>query len=151
MTLRFVGPTLFTPTQLMETRQIHFFFFNFVFCDIWKVCFRFAWHLETHTHPLHCGGSDSPPSFSLSLSSPHSLSNLWKHQKLLSVDLDKVALPNVRAYRPQVRPLSPGESGAWDIPGGNTRFWFGIRFRAAFPCVLWECVRMHNGLIVNRF
>lgn len=47
------------------------------------------------------------------------LSNLWKHQKLLSVDLDKVALPNVRAYRPQVRPLSPGESGAWDIPGGN--------------------------------
>uniref|UniRef100_A0A8C2YXR5 Membrane-bound transcription factor site-1 protease n=1 Tax=Cyclopterus lumpus TaxID=8103 RepID=A0A8C2YXR5_CYCLU len=45
-------------------------------------------------------------------------SNLWKHQKLLSVDLDKVALPNVRAYRPQVRPLSPGESGAWDIPGG---------------------------------
>ncbi|KAE8295892.1 Membrane-bound transcription factor site-1 protease [Larimichthys crocea] len=44
-------------------------------------------------------------------------SNLWKHQKLLSVDLDKVALPNVRAYRPQVRPLSPGESGAWDIPG----------------------------------
>uniref|UniRef100_A0A3Q1GFJ6 Membrane-bound transcription factor site-1 protease n=1 Tax=Acanthochromis polyacanthus TaxID=80966 RepID=A0A3Q1GFJ6_9TELE len=46
-------------------------------------------------------------------------SNLWKHQKLLSVDLDKVALPNVRAYRPQVRPLSPGESGAWDIPGGN--------------------------------
>lgn len=48
------------------------------------------------------------------------LSNLWKHQKLLSVDLDKVTLPNVRAYRPQVRPLSPGESGAWDIPGGNT-------------------------------
>lgn len=47
-------------------------------------------------------------------------SNLWKHQKLLSVDLDKVALPNVRAYRPQVRPLSPGESGAWDIPGGKT-------------------------------
>ncbi|XP_030588228.1 membrane-bound transcription factor site-1 protease isoform X2 [Archocentrus centrarchus] len=45
-------------------------------------------------------------------------SNLWKHQKLLSVDLDKVTLPNVRAYRPQVRPLSPGESGAWDIPGG---------------------------------
>uniref|UniRef100_A0AAQ4NRX1 Membrane-bound transcription factor site-1 protease n=1 Tax=Gasterosteus aculeatus aculeatus TaxID=481459 RepID=A0AAQ4NRX1_GASAC len=45
-------------------------------------------------------------------------SNLWKHQKLLSVDLDKVALPNMRAYRPQVRPLSPGESGAWDIPGG---------------------------------
>uniref|UniRef100_A0A7N8Y1D5 Membrane-bound transcription factor site-1 protease-like n=1 Tax=Mastacembelus armatus TaxID=205130 RepID=A0A7N8Y1D5_9TELE len=45
-------------------------------------------------------------------------SNLWKHQKLLSVDLDKVALPNVRAYRPQVRPLSPGESGAWDVPGG---------------------------------
>uniref|UniRef100_A0A7N6B6M5 Membrane-bound transcription factor site-1 protease n=1 Tax=Anabas testudineus TaxID=64144 RepID=A0A7N6B6M5_ANATE len=45
-------------------------------------------------------------------------SNLWKHQKLLSVDLDKVALPNLRAYRPQVRPLSPGESGAWDIPGG---------------------------------
>lgn len=51
-----------------------------------------------------------------------SLSNLWKHQKLLSVDLDKVALPNVRAYRPQVRPLSPGESGAWDIPGGNKEF-----------------------------
>lgn len=46
-------------------------------------------------------------------------SNLWKHQKLLSIDLDKVALPNVRAYRPQVRPLSPGESGAWDIPGGE--------------------------------
>uniref|UniRef100_A0A3Q2XY04 Membrane-bound transcription factor site-1 protease n=1 Tax=Hippocampus comes TaxID=109280 RepID=A0A3Q2XY04_HIPCM len=45
-------------------------------------------------------------------------SNLWKHQKLLSVDLDKVVLPNVRPYRPQVRPLSPGESGAWDIPGG---------------------------------
>uniref|UniRef100_A0A8C5N646 Membrane-bound transcription factor site-1 protease n=1 Tax=Gouania willdenowi TaxID=441366 RepID=A0A8C5N646_GOUWI len=45
-------------------------------------------------------------------------SNLWKHQKLLSVDLDKVALPNVRPYRPQVRPLSPGESSAWDIPGG---------------------------------
>ncbi|XP_061677597.1 membrane-bound transcription factor site-1 protease isoform X3 [Syngnathoides biaculeatus] len=44
-------------------------------------------------------------------------SNLWKHQKLLSVDLDKVALPNVKPYRPQVRPLSPGESGAWDIPG----------------------------------
>ncbi|XP_016391476.1 membrane-bound transcription factor site-1 protease-like [Sinocyclocheilus rhinocerous] len=46
------------------------------------------------------------------------LSNLWKHQKLLSVDMDKVVLPNVRPYRPQVRPLSPGESGAWDIPGG---------------------------------
>ncbi|MED6265078.1 Membrane-bound transcription factor site-1 protease, partial [Ilyodon furcidens] len=45
-------------------------------------------------------------------------SNLWKHQKLLSVDLDKVALPNMKSYRPQVRPLSPGESGAWDIPGG---------------------------------
>uniref|UniRef100_A0A8C9VRP1 Membrane-bound transcription factor site-1 protease n=1 Tax=Scleropages formosus TaxID=113540 RepID=A0A8C9VRP1_SCLFO len=45
-------------------------------------------------------------------------SNLWKHQKLLSVDMDKVALPNIRVYRPQVRPLSPGESGAWDIPGG---------------------------------
>uniref|UniRef100_A0AAR2LDS8 Membrane-bound transcription factor site-1 protease n=1 Tax=Pygocentrus nattereri TaxID=42514 RepID=A0AAR2LDS8_PYGNA len=45
-------------------------------------------------------------------------SNLWKHQKLLSVDIDKVELPNVGAYRPQVRPLSPGESGAWDIPGG---------------------------------
>uniref|UniRef100_A0A673JF34 Membrane-bound transcription factor site-1 protease-like n=1 Tax=Sinocyclocheilus rhinocerous TaxID=307959 RepID=A0A673JF34_9TELE len=46
------------------------------------------------------------------------LLNLWKHQKLLSVDMDKVVLPNVRPYRPQVRPLSPGESGAWDIPGG---------------------------------
>ncbi|XP_072554740.1 membrane-bound transcription factor site-1 protease isoform X2 [Paramormyrops kingsleyae] len=45
-------------------------------------------------------------------------SNLWKHQKLLSVDMDKVVLPNIRPYRPQVRPLSPGESGAWDIPGG---------------------------------
>uniref|UniRef100_A0A4W5R5B0 Membrane-bound transcription factor site-1 protease n=1 Tax=Hucho hucho TaxID=62062 RepID=A0A4W5R5B0_9TELE len=45
-------------------------------------------------------------------------SNLWKHQKLLSVDMDKVVLPNIRNYRPQVRPLSPGESGAWDIPGG---------------------------------
>uniref|UniRef100_A0AAY4EWD7 Membrane-bound transcription factor site-1 protease n=1 Tax=Denticeps clupeoides TaxID=299321 RepID=A0AAY4EWD7_9TELE len=45
-------------------------------------------------------------------------SNLWKHQKLLSVDLDKVVLPNARSYRPQVRPLSPGESEAWDIPGG---------------------------------
>ncbi|KTF90955.1 hypothetical protein cypCar_00019701 [Cyprinus carpio] len=45
-------------------------------------------------------------------------SNLWKHQKLLSVDMDKVVLPNGRLYRPQVRPLSPGESGAWDIPGG---------------------------------
>uniref|UniRef100_A0A8C7RKZ2 Membrane-bound transcription factor site-1 protease n=1 Tax=Oncorhynchus mykiss TaxID=8022 RepID=A0A8C7RKZ2_ONCMY len=45
-------------------------------------------------------------------------SNLWKHQKLLSIDMDKVVLPNVRNYRPQVRPLSPGESGAWDIPGG---------------------------------
>ncbi|XP_048648527.1 membrane-bound transcription factor site-1 protease isoform X2 [Marmota marmota marmota] len=45
-------------------------------------------------------------------------SNLWKHQKLLSIDLDKVALPNFRSNRPQVRPLSPGESGAWDIPGG---------------------------------
>ncbi|XP_075693673.1 membrane-bound transcription factor site-1 protease isoform X1 [Rhinoderma darwinii] len=45
-------------------------------------------------------------------------SNLWKHQKLLSIDLDKVALPNIRHNRPQVRPLSPGESGAWDIPGG---------------------------------
>ncbi|TSS72698.1 Membrane-bound transcription factor site-1 protease [Bagarius yarrelli] len=45
-------------------------------------------------------------------------SNLWKHQKLLSVDMDMVALPNVRSYRPQVRPLSPGESETWDIPGG---------------------------------
>ncbi|KAJ7312035.1 hypothetical protein JRQ81_006366, partial [Phrynocephalus forsythii] len=45
-------------------------------------------------------------------------SNLWKHQKLLSIDLDKVALPSFRQSRPQVRPLSPGESGAWDIPGG---------------------------------
>uniref|UniRef100_A0A5F8H9C3 Membrane-bound transcription factor site-1 protease n=1 Tax=Monodelphis domestica TaxID=13616 RepID=A0A5F8H9C3_MONDO len=45
-------------------------------------------------------------------------SNLWKHQKLLSIDLDKMALPNFRTSRPQVRPLSPGESGAWDIPGG---------------------------------
>lgn len=33
--------------------------------------------------------------------------------------MDKVVLPNVRPYRPQVRPLSPGESGAWDIPGGE--------------------------------
>eukprot|EP00070_Physeter_catodon_P027270 XP_028334164.1 membrane-bound transcription factor site-1 protease-like [Physeter catodon] len=45
-------------------------------------------------------------------------SNLWKHQKLLSIDLDKVVLPSFRSNRPQVRPLSPGESGAWDIPGG---------------------------------
>ncbi|XP_059986068.1 membrane-bound transcription factor site-1 protease isoform X3 [Lagenorhynchus albirostris] len=45
-------------------------------------------------------------------------SNLWKHQKLLSIDLDKVVLPSFRPNRPQVRPLSPGESGAWDIPGG---------------------------------
>ncbi|XP_048966597.1 membrane-bound transcription factor site-1 protease isoform X2 [Canis lupus dingo] len=45
-------------------------------------------------------------------------SNLWKHQKLLSIDLDKVVLPNFRSNRPQVRPLSPGESSAWDIPGG---------------------------------
>uniref|UniRef100_A0A673V969 Membrane-bound transcription factor site-1 protease n=1 Tax=Suricata suricatta TaxID=37032 RepID=A0A673V969_SURSU len=45
-------------------------------------------------------------------------SNLWKHQKLLSIDLDKVVLPNFRSNRPQVRPLSPGERGAWDIPGG---------------------------------
>ncbi|XP_064414456.1 membrane-bound transcription factor site-1 protease [Latimeria chalumnae] len=45
-------------------------------------------------------------------------SNLWKHQKLLSIDLEKVILPNFRQNRPQVRPLSPGESGAWDIPGG---------------------------------
>ncbi|GAB5582529.1 membrane-bound transcription factor site-1 protease [Prionailurus iriomotensis] len=44
--------------------------------------------------------------------------NLWKHQKLLSIDLDKVVLPNFRSNRPQVRPLSPGESSAWDIPGG---------------------------------
>lgn len=48
-----------------------------------------------------------------------SSSNLWKHQKLLSIDLDKVALPSFRQNRPQVRPLSPGESGAWDIPGGK--------------------------------
>lgn len=47
-------------------------------------------------------------------------SNLWKHQKLLSIDLDKVVLPNFRSNRPQVRPLSPGESGAWDIPGGES-------------------------------
>uniref|UniRef100_A0A673VUY5 Membrane-bound transcription factor site-1 protease-like N-terminal domain-containing protein n=1 Tax=Salmo trutta TaxID=8032 RepID=A0A673VUY5_SALTR len=40
---------------------------------------------------------ENPPPFS-------QLVNLWKHQKL--------------NYRPQVRPLSPGESGAWDIPGG---------------------------------
>lgn len=46
-------------------------------------------------------------------------SNLWKHQKLLSIDLEKVALPSFRQSRPQVRPLSPGESGAWDIPGGR--------------------------------
>ncbi|KAL7978713.1 hypothetical protein Chor_013202 [Crotalus horridus] len=45
-------------------------------------------------------------------------SNLWKHQKLLSIDLDKVALPSFHQNRPQVRPLSPGESGAWNIPGG---------------------------------
>lgn len=50
-----------------------------------------------------------------------SFSNLWKHQKLLSIDLDKVALPSFRQNRPQVRPLSPGESGAWDIPGGMYR------------------------------
>lgn len=76
-------------------------------------------------------GVNENPSRCLPLSPTHllflslpvfALSNLWKHQKLLSVDLDKVALPNMRAYRPQVRPLSPGESGAWDIPGGNTRF-----------------------------
>uniref|UniRef100_A0A8C4S5P3 Membrane-bound transcription factor peptidase, site 1 n=1 Tax=Erpetoichthys calabaricus TaxID=27687 RepID=A0A8C4S5P3_ERPCA len=59
----------------------------------------------------------------LSWAKPHPLndtapSNLWKHQKLLSIDLDKVVLPNFRPNRPQVRPLSPGESGAWDIPGG---------------------------------
>jgi len=59
-------------------------------------------------------------------------SNLWKHQKLLSIDLDKVVLPNFRSNRPQVRPLSPGESGAWDMPGGqfvgasvcSTLLWF---------------------------
>lgn len=62
----------------------------------------------------------------LSLCLALALSNLWKHQKLLSVDLDKVALPNLRPYRPQVRPLSPGESGAWDIPGGKEekRYYF---------------------------
>uniref|UniRef100_A0A8C5ZX79 Membrane-bound transcription factor site-1 protease-like N-terminal domain-containing protein n=1 Tax=Marmota marmota marmota TaxID=9994 RepID=A0A8C5ZX79_MARMA len=49
---------------------------------------------------------------------PSTPSNLWKHQKLLSIDLDKVVLPSFQLNRPQVRPLSPGESGAWDIPGG---------------------------------
>lgn len=73
---------------------------------------------SAHTHKLHCTCHD-PSHLPYLLVS---LSNLWKHQKLLSVDLDKVALPNVRAYRPQVRPLSPGESGAWDIPGGNKGF-----------------------------
>uniref|UniRef100_W5MI11 Membrane-bound transcription factor site-1 protease n=1 Tax=Lepisosteus oculatus TaxID=7918 RepID=W5MI11_LEPOC len=43
-------------------------------------------------------------------------SNLWKSQKLLAIDIEP--LPNFRQNRPQVRPLSPGESGAWDIPGG---------------------------------
>lgn len=50
-----------------------------------------------------------------------------------------MALPNLRAYRPQVRPLSPGESGAWDIPGGNGTkshyFWesdLGISLRAVY-------------------
>ncbi|XP_054389153.1 membrane-bound transcription factor site-1 protease isoform X1 [Pongo abelii] len=64
-----------------------------------------------------------PPCPHLSWAKPQPLnetapSNLWKHQKLLSIDLDKVVLPNFRSNRPQVRPLSPGESGAWDIPGG---------------------------------
>lgn len=86
----------------------------------------------THSSPLPLV-SDSPS---------HALSNLWKHQKLLSVDLDKVALPNVKPYRPQVRPLSPGESGAWDIPGGKTHFKvtnqsrFQISLKSALPCVL---------------
>ena len=73
------------------------------------------------THKLQFTHYDlSHPIYLLvSVSPSRALSNLWKHQKLLSVDLDKVALPNVRAYRPQVRPLSPGESGAWDIPGDN--------------------------------
>lgn len=60
-----------------------------------------------------------PPIIPFFLCHSPGISNLWKHQKLLSVDLEKVALPNVKVYRPQVRPLSPGESGAWDIPGGN--------------------------------
>lgn len=39
-----------------------------------------------------------------------------------------MVLPNVRPYRPQVRPLSPGESGAWDIPGGEHCLFFGWGF-----------------------
>ncbi|KAG8143903.1 putative Membrane-bound transcription factor site-1 protease-like protein [Naja naja] len=54
--------------------------------------------------------------------------NLWKHQKLLSIDLDKVALPSFHQNRPQVRPLSPGESGAWNIPGGRGRDDSGLCF-----------------------
>lgn len=77
------------------------------------------------------------------------LSNLWKHQKLLSVDMDKVVLPNVRPYRPQVRPLSPGESGAWDIPGGeeetfaacseNNKLGFFLEFSQC-TAVIYVCV-----------
>uniref|UniRef100_A0A8C4QCE9 Membrane-bound transcription factor site-1 protease n=1 Tax=Eptatretus burgeri TaxID=7764 RepID=A0A8C4QCE9_EPTBU len=46
------------------------------------------------------------------------ISPLWKQPKLLSVNPDAVAFPNLHNRRPQVRPLSPGESGAWDVPGG---------------------------------
>ncbi|XP_006152632.1 membrane-bound transcription factor site-1 protease isoform X1 [Tupaia chinensis] len=85
-------------------------------------------HLHRHSKVLEAHLGDPKPRPlpacpHLSWAKPQPLnetapSNLWKHQKLLSIDLDKVVLPNFRSSRPQVRPLSPGESGAWDIPGG---------------------------------
>ncbi|XP_032813570.1 membrane-bound transcription factor site-1 protease [Petromyzon marinus] len=45
-------------------------------------------------------------------------SNLWKQPKLLAMDPEPISFPNLRQNRPQVRPLSPGESSAWDVPQG---------------------------------
>lgn len=119
-------------------------FLKVITCTVTPKCWRLIWVILSHVHCLHAliclglnpnhlmrllpGQSSWEPSHNRDASylwtSFHNkffsvFSNLWKHQKLLSVDLDKVALPNVRPYRPQVRPLSPGESGAWDIPGGE--------------------------------
>ncbi|VTJ56109.1 Hypothetical predicted protein [Marmota monax] len=89
-------------------------------------------HLGNRQHPPSGAGSAIPERMEetictacphLSWAKPQPLnetapSNLWKHQKLLSIDLDKVVSPSFQLNHPQVRPLSPGESGAWDIPGG---------------------------------
>ncbi|CDQ68168.1 unnamed protein product [Oncorhynchus mykiss] len=77
---------------------------------------RLTWETQSHTHSLPaltCHG----PSHSL-LTKRHPVTYGSTRSCYLLTWTKWCCPTDLRNYRPQVRPLSPGESGAWDIPGG---------------------------------